>query len=45
MKPRDKYPLIELKDRSMYDLIPGKIYVINMNTLENVGIYNSQREL
>lgn len=45
LKPKDKYPLVELKDRSLYDLIPGKIYVINMETLEVVGIYKNQREL
>lgn len=45
MKPKDKYPLIELKDRSLYDLIPGKIYVIHTETLEVVGIYKNQREL
>jgi hypothetical protein len=45
LKPKDKYPLIELKDRSLYDLIPGKIYVIHMETLEVVGIYRNQREL
>ena len=45
LKPKDKYPLIELKDRSIYDLIPGKIYVIKMESLEVLGIYKNQREL
>lgn len=45
LKPKDKYPLVELKDRSLYDLIPGKIYVINMETMEIVAIYKNQREL
>lgn len=45
LKPKDKYPLIELPDRSLYDLIPGKIYAINMETLEVQGIYKNQREL
>jgi hypothetical protein len=42
LKPKDKYPLVELKDRSLYDLIPGKIYVINMETLEIEAIYKNQ---
>jgi hypothetical protein len=45
LKPKDKYPLIELNDRSLYDLIPGKIYAINMETLDFFGSYNNQREL
>lgn len=45
LKPKDKYSLVELKDRSLYDLIPGKIYAINMETLEVFGIYKNQREL
>lgn len=45
LKPKDKYPLIELKDRSLYDLIPGKIYAINTENLEVFGIYKNQREL
>lgn len=45
MKPRDKYSLLELKDKSLYDLIPGKIYAINVSTLEIFGIYKNQRDL
>lgn len=45
MKSKDRYLLVELKDRSLYDLIPGKIYIINMETLEVFGIYRNQREL
>ena len=45
VKPSDKYSLIELKDRSLYDLAPGKIYVIKLESLEVFGVYNSQREL
>ena len=43
LKPKDKYPLIELNDRSLHDLIPGKIYAINMETLNVFGTYNNQR--
>nr|YP_009710351.1 hypothetical protein [Ceratocystis albifundus]QFX74853.1 hypothetical protein [Ceratocystis albifundus] len=45
LKPKDKYPLIELKSKSLYDLIPGKIYAIYIETLEIKGIYDNQREL
>lgn len=45
LKPKDKYPLVELKDRSLYDLIPGKLYAIKLDTLEVFGIYKNQREL
>lgn len=45
MKPKDKYPLIELKDKSLYDLIPGKIYSINIEILDVIDNYRSQREL
>ena len=45
MKPRDKYPLVLLNDRSLHDLIPGKIYAINIETLDVFGTYNNQREL
>jgi len=45
MKPRDKYSLVELKDKSLYDLIPGKIYAISHETLEIFGIYKNQRDL
>lgn len=33
LKPKDKYSLIELKDKSLYDLIPGKLYAIYKDTL------------
>lgn len=45
LKPKDKYSLIELKDRSLYDLKPGQIYAINTDNLEVFGIYKNQREL
>lgn len=45
LKPKDKYSLVELKDKSLYDLKPGEIYVINIETLEVFGVYKNQREL
>ncbi len=39
------YPLIVLKNRTLYDLIPGKIHVICVNTLEDFARFTSQREL
>ena len=45
LKPKDKYPLIVLKDKSLYDLKPGKLYVIRKENLGIFGIYKNQREL
>lgn len=45
MTPKDRYPLLDLKNRSLYDLIPGKIHVISIDTLEDFATYDSQREL
>ena len=45
LKPKDKYPLINLKDKSLYELTPGKIFVYDAVTFEIKGIYNNQREL
>ena len=45
LKPKNKYPFVELKDRSLYDLIIGKIYAIKLETLEVFGIYKNPREL
>jgi len=39
------YPLVELKNRTLYDLIPGKIHVISVDTLEDFSTFSSQREL
>lgn len=39
------YPLVELKNRTLHDLIPGKIHVICVNTLEDFSRFTSQREL
>lgn len=36
------YPLLELKGRTLYDLKPGYVHIINMGTLEDVATYNSQ---
>lgn len=45
LKPKDRYSLVELKDKSLYDLIPGKLYAINIDTFEVFGVYKNQREL
>lgn len=45
LSPKNRYPLLDLKNRSLYDLIPGKIYAIRFDTLEVFGSYYSQREL
>lgn len=31
--PKSRYPLLNLKNRQLYNLIPGKIYAINIDTL------------
>lgn len=43
--PKEKYAVISLSGRTLYDLIPGKIYAINVITKEDFRIYNNQREL
>ena len=43
--PKSKYSILELSGRTLYDLIPGKLYVININTLTDYGIYNNERDL
>lgn len=43
--PKSRYPLLNLKNRQLYNLIPGRIYAINTDTLEDFGTYDSQREL
>lgn len=45
LAPKDLYPKIELFNRTLYDLIPGRIHAIDINTLEDFGNYASQREL
>lgn len=45
MGPKHLYPEVKLINRSLYDLIPGRIHAVNVNTLEDFGNYASQREL
>lgn len=45
LKPKDKYSLIELKNKSLYDLKPGEVYAINTENFEVFGVYKNQREL
>jgi stress-induced morphogen len=43
--PKSIYPKVELINRTLYDLIPGRIHAIDINTLKDFGNYTSQREL
>ena len=45
LAPKDLYPKVKLTNRTLYDLIPGRIHAIYANTLEDFGNYDSQREL
>lgn len=45
LAPKDLYPKVELINRTLYDLIPGRIHAIDINTLKDFGNYASQREL
>lgn len=43
--PKILYPKVELINRTLYDLIPGRIHAIDVNTKEDFGNYANQREL
>lgn len=43
--PKGLHPDVKLINRSLYDLIPGRIHAIDVNTLEDFGNYANQREL
>lgn len=43
--PKALYPKVELISRSLYDLIPGRIHAIDINTLKDFGNYANHREL
>jgi hypothetical protein len=45
LAPKDKHALLVLPNRTLYDLIPGKIYAITVDTLSDFGIYNNERDL
>lgn len=45
LAPKDLYSKVELVNRTLYDLIPGRIHAIDVNTLEDFGNYANQREL
>lgn len=43
--PKDIYSKVELVNRTLYDLIPGRIHAIDVNTLRDFGNYANKREL
>lgn len=45
LAPKDKYPLVELSGRTLYDLIPGKLHAIATESLIDYGVYSNERDL
>lgn len=45
LSPKVLYPKVEFLNRTLYDLIPGWIYAIDINTMEEFGNYANQLEL
>lgn len=45
LKPKHKLPAITLVDRTLHDLKPGMIHVIDVNTLKDVYTFDSEKEL
>jgi hypothetical protein len=45
LKPKQKWPTLQLIGRSLYDLIPGKIHVVDAKTLEDVYTFDSEKDL
>lgn len=45
LKPNQKYPLVELDGRTLYDLTPGLIHVVDPVTLKDVYTFESEAEL
>lgn len=43
--PKILYPKVELINRTVYDLIPGIIHAIDVNTNKDLGNYANQGEL
>lgn len=46
MVPKAKWETLELSNGSLHDLIPGKVYAINVNTLDTfMDPFDSLREM
>lgn len=45
LTPKGKLPTVELTDRTLYDLIPGKLHAISVDTLQDFGLYDNERDL
>lgn len=45
--PKDKYPLVELSGRTLYDLIPGKLHAITTDSLKDYceAVYDNELDL
>lgn len=43
--PKHKFDLVNLGSRTLSDLIPGKLHAVNINTLEDFGVYDNERHL
>jgi stress-induced morphogen len=45
LSPKSLYPKVKLINRTLYDLIPGRIHAIDIYTMKDFGNYANQREL
>lgn len=45
LSPKGRLATVQLVDRTLYDLLPGKLYAVTTDTLEDYGVYSSERDL
>lgn len=45
LSPKLKYPTVKLLNKTLFDLIPGKLYAILVKILQEYGKYNNERDL
>ena len=45
LSPKNKHPFVELTGRTLYDLIPGKLHAISVESLDDYGVYDNERHL
>jgi hypothetical protein len=43
--PKSKFPTLELVDRTLYDLIPGKLHAVTVDSFTDFGCYDNERDL
>ena len=42
---KNKLPSVDLVNRTLYDLVPGKLHAIHTDTLEDYGLFDNERHL